>query len=175
MSFDLHVSILREVRVGEEFEAARTVLADMLRLSAAPQLSWEYPKCPKVKAGVQDVLSDGTSFYVVLPELGQESLVDFGVSEVKKYGMDEPPFASFSVRDEPGQNVLALAMAIALAQLVHGKVEDGSSHWFTPEVSDPTELLTKFRVEEMPKSLREAVARVDATLRRGRISIAPNR
>lgn len=175
MSFDLHVSILRDVRVDEEFEAARMVLADMLRLSAAPQLNWEYPKCPRVKAGAQDMLSDGTSFYVVLPDLGEESLVGFGVSEVKRYGMDEPPFASFSVRDEPAQNVLALAMAVALAQLVHGKVEDGSSHWFTPEVSDPGELLARFRVEEIPKSLRHGIARVDAKLRRGRISRLLNR
>ena len=170
MSFDLHVRILREVRVNEEFEAAGNVLADMLGLSVAPQLSWEYPKYPEVKAGGQDMLSDGTSFYVFLSELGRESLVDFGVSEVKKYGMDEPPFASFSVRDEAAQNVLALAMAIALAQLVYGKVEDGSSHWFTPEVSEPAELLAKFRIEDAPGSLRDAVAQVDAKLRRGRIS-----
>jgi hypothetical protein len=170
MSFDLQVSILREVRTAQEFEATGTVLADMLHLSTAPQLAWEYPQCPKIKASPQDMLSDGTSFYLTLSEVGRESTVDFGVSDLRRHGMDEPLFASFSVHDEPAQNVLALAMAIALAQLVHGKVEDGSSHWFTPEVSDPSELLARFRVEETPRSLGEAIAWVDAKLRRGRIS-----
>lgn len=169
MSFDLHVSILRNIRVEEEFESTRSVLTDLMQLGVAPQLAWEYPLRPKVRSGLQDDLTDGTSFYVTLSDVGAESLVQFGVADTKKYGVDEPLFASFSAHDGAAPSVLALAMAIALARLVGARVEDGSGHWFTTATSDPAELIERFRIEVAPKDLRTAIGELDKKLDRGRI------
>jgi hypothetical protein len=116
---------------------------------------------------LQDHLADGVSFYVMLSEIGRDSLVQFGVADVKKYGGNESPFASFAVHDVPAQNVLALGMAIALAQIVGGDIEDEAGHWFTGEPNTPAEALAKFRIDSAPADLHGAINSIDAKLKRG--------
>jgi hypothetical protein len=81
-----------------------------------------------MRAALTDVLSEGISFYVTLASIADGSLVQFGVID-PKWRADYPAIADFSVHNFPPANVLALAMAIAAAQLAGSKIEDSSSHW----------------------------------------------
>jgi hypothetical protein len=164
MSYSLHVSVLRPVLVKDVFLSTRTVLAHLSKLEKRPEIEWKYPPNPKIRATEENALSAGVSFYVGLKGISEESLVQFGVSDVRRYGLNEPAFASFTVHNFPEQNILALAMAIAVAQLTGSTIEDGSSHWIEEEEAEPKELLRRFRLSKAPSDLSEAIAQIDGLL-----------
>jgi hypothetical protein len=163
MSYDLSVALLRPVKVGELFSSARDVLSDLTGLKESIEIKWEYPPNPKLRAALTDALSEGVSFYITLAGIADGSLVDFGVIN-PKWRVGDPKLAYFSVHSFPPANVLALAMAIAAAQLAGSKIEDGSSHWLPEETNDPGDVLRKFRLERPPVDLTTALSEIDQLL-----------
>jgi hypothetical protein len=163
MSYDLSVSLLRAVRTNELFSSTRAVLADLTGLREGLEIRWEYPPNPKVRAALTDTLSEGVSFYVTLAGIVDGSLVQFGVID-PKWRPDDSLHACFSVHSFPPANVLALAMAVAAAQLAGSKIEDGSSHWLAEEINEPDEVLTKFRLRGAAGDLNSALSLIDELL-----------
>lgn len=163
MSYDLSVSLLRPVHINELFSSTQAALGDLTGLREGLEIRWEYPPNPKVRAALTDALSEGVSFYVTLASVADGSLVQFGVID-PEWRPDDPLHAYFSVHSFPPANVLALAMAIATAQLAGSKIEDGSSHWLAEEINEPHEVLTKFRLPRSPGDLNSALSQIDELL-----------
>lgn len=163
MSYDLSVALLRPVHVNELFLSTRATLASLTGLREGIESRWEYPPNPKVRAALTDDLSDGVSFYVTLASVADGSLVQFSVRNSKWRG-ESSAFADFTVHNFPPANVLALAMAIASAQLAGSKIEDSSGHWVANEISDPGDVLTRFRLPTLPRDLPSALGQIDELL-----------
>ena len=165
MSHDLDVRLIKPVRISALLDLAPKVLGDILALKQPPELGWRYPPNVGLRATTETYLQNGVGLYFFLSSLPEYSSVDFGVSD-RTLDPGGPSFAWFGgVHDGPVQSVLALAMAIALAQLTGSDVEDVSRHWSNSEINNPLELLDRYRLDCSEDTLLAGLEKVAARVR----------
>lgn len=157
MSIDLYVELPRPVRLRALLPEVGRVLAEMLELSAAPDLTLQVLENGRREAAVSDELRDDSSPLFLISIAGEPETVGLTV---------------------PGKNVtlvmgaqrstleylLGAAIAIALSRELGGPIGD-DWHLFGDEVQVSHEdLLHRLKVPDRGRSLREAAELLSSKL-----------
>ncbi len=137
----LSVDLKREFMFSVVLREATAVLQSILGIEFVPRLTCTLP--PGVKREVRDIegqfLGLGFSGAYVSLEHDPEVLVGVGVISVRTQG--RPPLVYFAGGRTRNSKALVAALAIAVARLVDGPIEDGSGHWMPQDEFSPGELI----------------------------------